>query len=349
MLQASATRPSLCSQRFGASSNQRCARLLPECGRLLSRQEFIEMTGKYKEPTYENVYIGETFGPTELVLDDFFLRSYAYSLDDYSGMQIVDGVLKPVGPVPPHMIVSDLMQIFTTVYNKDTIVGLHQKEEVIHYKPVEAGTKLTLTGTYIDKYMKRGKGYTVLESIARDEAGEIVILQRSTEVMRIPDGVKVGTGSGEPERRVSPRELTGARAERINADTPVGTPLRRFTRQVRQAQMSVFTGVDFHKQGIHTNLEIAHKAGLRDCIAQGMMESCWASQYLSSLFGPTFISTGRHFATYLLPIYPRDVLAIDAIVSDRTVEENGVRIEVEFWLTNQDGETTAVGFGSALC
>lgn len=246
MLQASATRPSLCSQRFGASSNQRCARLLPECGRLLSRQEFIEMTGKYKEPTYENVYIGETFGPTELVLDDFFLRSYAYSLDDYSGMQIVDGVLKPVGPVPPHMIVSDLMQIFTTVYNKDTIVGLHQKEEVIHYKPVEAGTKLTLTGTYIDKYMKRGKGYTVLESIARDEAGEIVILQRSTEVMRIPDGVKVGTGSGEPERRVSPRELTGARAEkstRIHLLAPHSVALhgRCDRHKCRYSPASIFT------------------------------------------------------------------------------------------------------------
>ncbi|MDX3926213.1 MAG: MaoC/PaaZ C-terminal domain-containing protein [Shinella sp.] len=303
----------------------------------------------FKDPTYENVYIGESFGPVELVLDDFFLRSYAYALDDYSGMKIVDGIVKPVGYVPPHMIVSDLMQIFLTVYDRDKVVGLHQKEEVIHYKPVPVGATLTLTGTYTDKYMKRGKGYTVLESIARDEQGDIVILQKSTEVMRIPDDIKVGTGSAEPDRRVSPRKLPAERADRISVGTAVGTALRPLTKQVRQAQMSVFTGVEFHKQGIHTNLEIARKAGLRDCIAQGMMESCWASQYLSALFGHAFLSTGRHFSTYLTPIYPKDVITIDGVVTSSEPENGGRRVEVEYWLTNQEGQTTAVGYGSAIC
>ncbi|MGJ7043212.1 acyl dehydratase [Shinella sp. BE166] len=302
----------------------------------------------FKDPTYENVYIGETFGPVDLVLDDFFLRSYAYALDDYSGMRIVDGMVQPVGAVPSHMIVSDLMQIFLTVYDRDKVVGLHQKEEVIHYKPVPVGAKLTLTGTYVDKYMKRGKGYTVLESIARDEEGDIVILQRSTEVMRMPEGVKVGTGSAEPERRVSPRALPAERAGRVTAQTPVGTALRSMTKQVRQAQMSVFTGAEFHKQGIHTNLEIAKKAGLRECIAQGMMESCWASQYLAGLFGESFLSTGRHFSTYLMPIYPKDVITIEGIVTSREPLDGGTSVEIEYWLINQDGQTTAVGFGAAV-
>ena len=301
----------------------------------------------FKDPTYENVYIGESFGPVELVVDDFFLRSYAYALDDYSGMVIENGMMKPVGFVPPHMIVSDLMQIFLTVYDRDKVVGLHQKEEVEHYKPVPVGAKLTLTGTYVDKYMKRGKGYTVLESVARDEAGDIVILQRSIEVMRIPEGVQVGTGMAEPERRVSPRDLPAERADSIDSDMPVGTALVPMTKQVRQAQMSVFTGAEFHKQGIHTNLEIARKAGLKDCIAQGMMESCWASQYLSAFFGETFLSTGRHFSTYLSPIYPKDVLTLEGVVTDSTPEGEGTRVEVEYWLKNQDGVTTAVGYGSA--
>lgn len=303
----------------------------------------------FKDPTYENVFIGETFGPVDLVLDDYFLRSYAYALDDYSGMEIVDGQAKPVGHVPPHMIVSDLMQIFLTVYDRDKVVGLHQKEEVVHLKAVPVGAKLTLTGTYIDKYMRRGKGYTVLESVARDENGDVVILQRSTEVMRIPEGAKVGTGSAEPERRVSPLKLPAERASIVTEVSPIGTALRPMTKQVRQAQMSVFTGAEFHKQGIHTNLEIARNAGLRDCIAQGMMESCWASQYLSALFGETFLSTGRHFSTYLTPIYPRDVITIEGMIVNRTPEDGGTRIEVEYWLNNNNGKTTAVGYGSALC
>lgn len=348
MPQASARRPWRFSPRFAASSNSHDVRRRGTAGAPFSKDLMTMVPAAFKDPTYENVYIGESFGPVELVLDDFFLRSYAYALDDYSGMQIIDGLAKPVGYVPPHMIVSDLMQIFLTVYDRDKVVGLHQKEEVIHYKPVPVGAKLTLTGTYVDKYMKRGKGYTVLESIARDDEGDIVVLQRSTEVMRIPDGIKVGMGTAEPERRISPRTLSGSRVATISADTEVGTALRPLTKQVRQAQMSVFTGAEFHKQGIHTNLEIAHKAGLRDCIAQGMMESCWASQYLASLFGERFLSTGRHFSTYLTPIYAKDLITLEGVVANRQIEEGGTRLEVEFWLTNQEGQLTAVGYGSAL-
>ncbi|MCO6052264.1 MaoC family dehydratase [Mesorhizobium sp. RP14(2022)] len=303
----------------------------------------------FKEPTYENVLVGEAFGPVTLTLDDFFLRSYAYALDDYSGMKLArDGTLQPVGHVPPHMIVSDLMQIFLTVYDRDKVVGLHQKEEVEHFKPVPVGATLTMTGSYTEKYMKRGKGYTVLECVARDEAGDIVIRQRSTEVMRVPEGIRVGTGLAQPERRVSPRLLRAERADAVSAATPVGTALKSLTKVVRQAQMSVFTGADFHKQGIHTNLEIARATGLRDCIAQGMMESCWASQYLSTLFGPTFLSTGRHFMTYLAPVYPRDTITLEGEVVSQTPESGQMRTEVEFWLVNQDGQTTGVGFGSAI-
>jgi acyl dehydratase len=306
------------------------------------------MTQTFKNPTYENVFIGETFGPVALTLDEYFLRSYAYALDDYTGMTLVDGMLKPVGHVPPHMIVSDLMQIFLTVYDRDKVVGLHQKEEVEHYKPVPVGATLTLTGTYVDKYFKRGKGYTVLESIARDESGDVVILQRSTEVMRAPDGVQVGTGSGNPERRISPRSIRGERVRTVTPSMPVGTGLAPLVKQVRQAQMSVFTGAEFHKQGIHTVRSIALKARLKDCIAQGMMESCWASEYLFRLFGESFLSTGKHFTTYLSPVYPKDIITIEGEIVGSVSENGKVRVEVEYWLLNQDGVTTAVGYGSSL-
>ncbi|KLK91644.1 hypothetical protein AA309_19000 [Microvirga vignae] len=112
--------------------------------------------------------------------------------------------------------------------------------------------------------------------------------------------------------------------------------------------MSVFTGAEFHKQGIHTVRSIALKAGLKDCIAQGMMESCWASEYLTRLFGESFLSTGKHFTTYLSPVYPRDTITIEGEVVGSVSENGKVRVEVEYWLLNQDGVTTAVGHGSSL-
>ena len=205
-----------------------------------------------------------------------------------------------------------------------------------------------MTGRYIDKYQKRGKGYVVLECEARDEQGDIVVRQRSTEIMRVPEGIQVGTGAAEPDRRITPRPLRQQRVAGINRDTAVGTGLKPIVKIVRQAQMSVFSGAEIHKQGIHTVRSIAQKAGLRDCIAQGMMESCWASEFLTRLLGEAFLTSGRHFTTYLSPVYPKDTITVEGVVSNATDEADGRRIEVEYWLTNQQGTTTAVGFGSAV-
>lgn len=303
----------------------------------------------YKEPIFENVYVGESFGPVALDLDAFFLKSYAYATDDYTGMRIVDGTIEPVGWAPGAAIVSELMLVFLTIYDPDKVVGLHQKEEAEHFKPVPVGSRLMLTGRYVDKYQRRGKGYVVLESEARDESGGLVVRQRSTEIMRVPEGVEVGTGAAEPERRISPRPLpTGGYAAGIDRGAPVGTALKPLVKSVRQAQMSVFSGAEIHKQGIHTVRSIARKAGLRDCIAQGMMESCWASEFLTRAFGEAFLESGRHFTTFLSPVYPKDTIAVAGVVSAIQESADGRRVEVEYWLQNQDGMTTAVGVGSAI-
>lgn len=300
---------------------------------------------EYKEPIFENVYVGERFGPITLRTDEFFLKSYAYATDDYSGMAIRDGEIIASEFVPGAAIVSELMLVFLSVYDPDGVVGLHQKEEAEYFAPVRPGTALTLSGSYVDKYERRGKGYVVLEAEARDQDGKLVVRQRSTEIMRIPKEISVGTSSGSPGRRISPRNLGADRIGTIESKTPVGTALTSMKKHVRQAQMSVFSGADIHKQGIHTVRKIARAAGLKDCLAQGMMESCWVSEYLTRLFGAAFLNSGRHCTTYLSPVYAKDMIKIEGVVSAN--DGNG-RVEVEYWLTNQDGKTTAVGFGSCL-
>jgi acyl dehydratase len=302
----------------------------------------------YKDPIYENVEVGEKFGPTELVLDDFFLKSYAYSTDDYSGMRIGDGAIVPGDVVPGAAIVSELMLVFLLVYHPDKVVGLHQREEAEYFGIVRPGERLTLTGKYIAKYEKRGKGYVVLESEARDGSGKLVVRQRSTEVMRVPDGVRVGTGAATPERRITPRPLGAPAAARITRATAVGMPMKPLAKKVRQAQMSVFSGAEIHKQGIHTVRSIARSAGLKDCIAQGMMESCWASEFLTRAFGEAFLESGRHSTTYLSPVYPHDTIICEGIVTGIEATPEGDRIEAEYWLRNQVGTVTAVGWGSAV-
>ena len=37
----------------------------------------------FKEATFENVVVAQELGPTELVVDDHFVKRYAFTVDDY--------------------------------------------------------------------------------------------------------------------------------------------------------------------------------------------------------------------------------------------------------------------------
>lgn len=293
-----------------------------------------------KEPVFEAVEVDETFGPIELVLDDHYLKSYAFAVDD-------SGFLSDGQPVPAGAIVKELMLVFLSKYDCNKIVGLHQKEEARCHKPVYPGARLTLTGSYIDKYQKRGKGYVVLEAEARDEAGDLVMIQRSTEVMRIPEGVRLGAASASPERRVAGLWPTDCPpAERVRADLAVGTPLAPMEKTVFQDQMSVFSGAEWHRRNIHTSLDVATSAGFPGTIAQGMMEACWTSEYLTRVFGPEWLSNGWYQVVFLNPVFAGDTLTCKGVVCDVRDTDAKREIEVELWFENEDGKMTAAGWGT---
>lgn len=295
-----------------------------------------------KEPLFEGVEKGERFGPIELELDDHYLNAYAFSVDDF-------GFLKNGGPVPAGAIVKELMLVFISKYDCNKIVGLHQKEEARCFKPVMPGARLTLSGEYVDKYHKRGKGYVVLNAEARDQDGDLVMSQQSTEVMRIPDGVQLGTASAVPERRVAGVWPTDRRpVETIGAGISVGTPIAPMVKTVYQDQISIFSGVEWHRQNIHTNLQIAKAAGFRDTIAQGMMEACWTSEFLTRAFGDGWLSNGWYRVAFLNPVFAKDVLTCKGVVSDIKEKNGGREVEVEVWVENEQGQMTAAGWGTGL-
>lgn len=303
----------------------------------------------FKEPTFEAVEVGEEFGPIELVVDDHFIKSYAFALDDYHPWY--GGDATPFGgrTASQCWVVEELMWLFFTKYDPNAVVGLHQKEEIWNHAPVPYGARLTLTGQYVDKYTRRGKGYVVLDCEARDDQGQLLVRQRSTEIMRIPDGIQLGSGSSEAKgRRVSgvwPEDRQPV-AEASAKLTP-GTPVQPLVKQVFQDQISVFSGAKQNFRNVHTDIGIARKAGFKDTLAQGLMGTCWLAEMLVNFFGPAWVTSGSCELNYLQPIYPRDTLTCRGVVSGAVEEADGRRLELELWTENQDGTMTSAGWGSA--
>lgn len=301
----------------------------------------------YKDPTFESVEVGETFGPLAVKMDDHYLRSACFSLSDYSDCYFNADPAIGYRIVPSAALVRDGVALFLTKYNPNTVVGLHQLEEFWYHAPVPFGSTVTLTGSYIDKYERRGKGYCVLDVDVRDENGKLLVRQKSTEIMRIPEGIKMGAGSSTSGgKRVSGAISENVSvAEKASLELAPGTPVPSLKKIAHNDEMAVFSGIHFNRHNIHTDDNVSTAAGFRVRLAQGAQTTCWLSEMLCNFFGPAaWFSSGWMKNAYLQPVFAGDELTCFGVV---TGQGDDGRLELEVWIRNQDGLMTAAGWASA--
>ncbi|MFN8592613.1 MAG: MaoC/PaaZ C-terminal domain-containing protein [Thermomicrobiales bacterium] len=303
-----------------------------------------------KDATFEAVTVGEAFGPVEVVIDDHLIKSFAFAADDYTPWYFDSGVSGWGRLGHSAMLAKELVAIFLTAYDANSVVGLHQKEEVWYHAPVRFGTRVTLSGRYVDKYTKRGKGYVVLDGEARDELGNLLVRQRSTEIMRVPEKVALGAGSAPPPDRRVTGTWPGDKSPEssVRPDVPVGTPIAPLTKRVYQDQMAVFSGIGKHWHNIHTDIEAARRGGFSQTLAQGMMETCWLSEMLGNYFGPSWLSNGWMAMAFLNPVFANDLITGKGVVIDARDEPDGRQLELEIWCENEQGQMTAAGWAKGV-
>lgn len=304
----------------------------------------------YRDPTYDAVEIGEII-EDRVDADDHFVKSLIYALDDDSTWYSTEDT--PFGGriVPSAGIAKELVLLFLVRYDPNKVVGLHQKEEVFFHKPAYVNQSITMRGSYTDKYMKRGKGYTVFDSKAYDENGDLLVHQISTEIMRIPEKLELGSSSGKAEsnKKVIPHwpedRIPVARA---SESLETGTPIVPLKKTAYQDQMSVFGGCGKQIHNIHTDDLFAKKAGFKDTLCQGMQTTCWVSQMLANFFGASWLTSGWMKMIYLQPVYRGDSVTCRAVVSGVELTDNGPKLSLEVWIDKPDGTITSVGWASAL-
>ena len=99
---------------------------------------------------YENIVLGEDFGPIEEVVDEYKVKKFAFMMDDYNPWCFGDS---PFGKRIGHagILANDLLQLFTQVYDANTVVGLHTQEELWFVNPIFVGERARLYGKYVEK------------------------------------------------------------------------------------------------------------------------------------------------------------------------------------------------------
>jgi acyl dehydratase len=315
-----------------------------------------------KQYTFENIQIGEEFGPVEGILSELKLKQHAFAVDDYHPWYFQGS---PFGARIGHptLLATDILMLFTLNYDANPPSfegGLHARNELEFLRPVFVGHKVTIRGRTTEKYQKRAQHYRVLEGEVLDHAGEVCLRMRATETV----GLAASTPVGRSMSTAPPDAITGE----IPEDTPVvhrasrwvppGTALPSLTKQTSFEQSVAYSGFPhgWAEGGardmwvnIHTSIADAHRHGQPDAIVQGLCSAAYLSEMCVNFFGPAWLTSGRLNTAFIRPVVVRDTITASGLVKRFEEEEGGrKRLWLDVWCKNQRGELTTVGRASAL-
>lgn len=315
--------------------------------------------GEPKPFTWENIEIGEEFGPVEGIISDFQVKTHAYAVDDYGAWYFQSS---PFGNriAHPMLLANDIGRLFLLVYdNRPSYAGgLHTRNEIEFLRPIFVGQKVTLKGRHSEKYQKRGHNYRILEGEVLDEAGQICLRMRATETVGLGTSTPVGRSTSTPP----PDAITGEvpagapTVHKARKGIPVGAALPSLTKHTTLEQSIAYSGFPYGwleegakalRLSIHTDPEEARRRGQPDAIVQGLCSAVYISELCTDFFGPLWLTTGRLSTTFIRPVIVRDTVTATAVVKRRETEGERTRLWLDVWCKNQRGELVTIGRASA--
>jgi acyl dehydratase len=126
----------------------------------------------------------------------------------------------------------------------------------------------------------------------------------------------------------------------------VGQVLPSLVKDIPQRKIDAYSGV--RHRSIHSDEAFAREKGFRAPLAQGMMSTAYVSEMMTALLGTGFIKGGAMSMAFIKPVYAGDRLTVHGVVKETHPQSDGLRVVVEVWCENQDGDKTAVGTASGV-
>ena len=100
-------------------------------------------------------------------------------------------------------------------------------------------------------------------------------------------------------------------------------------------------------KNIHTDDEVARKAGLPRAVATGRHPVSFITELMVDHLGMGFITGGEIDVSFVKPIFPGDVLTLKAVLREKTLDDGATRCLFDVSLTNQEGAAVTVGTAGA--
>jgi acyl dehydratase len=126
---------------------------------------------------FESIVVGEELGPWSITITEQVVREYCEDWDDHNPLYL-KGTADGGPPVAPPAFMEGLTGFRLLGRKYDAAATIGAKTEHQNLRPIRVGETLRTEGRIVEKYVKRGLEYVVIESTSFDEADRAIRTSR---------------------------------------------------------------------------------------------------------------------------------------------------------------------------
>ena len=121
-----------------------------------------------KEFSYETIEVGEELGTKEMYITEDLIKKYTHAIEGNHPWYMKNS---PFGGLiaPPTIFDQETLRLLDSKYAR--FGSIHSKQAWEFKNPIKPGKKYIITVRVVDKYIKRERGYLVMELVAVGEDG----------------------------------------------------------------------------------------------------------------------------------------------------------------------------------
>jgi len=137
----------------------------------------LNMHSVHKLKDWDEIIVGDNIGTIQYRINAKDVEVYTDSLDNIDSWYIDNSPF--TGAIaPPCYFCDDYLRLLIEYIDYPLDV-LHSRVSHESKAPIRHGTLITVKGTIIDKYTRRGRDHIVVETLATDESGCVVSRDRN--------------------------------------------------------------------------------------------------------------------------------------------------------------------------
>ena len=140
---------------------------------------------------FDDIEIGHSLGQMEWRITDELIDLQCQLDQDFDPMYFPQG--DAVRIAPPQITYRPPRWLFSRAYN---VRGLFVRWENESFRAIEPNTTLTVTGTIVDKYIRKEREFVVYQAEGRDAAGNLVFRTKRTHVLDFVERSAPREGAG---------------------------------------------------------------------------------------------------------------------------------------------------------